>query len=252
MKKIKRIIRAVLNRSVQTYYSLFGSKVECNICHYKTDILNSDAWHNFSVCPRCGSGVRLRLLWATLNSTSEWSIDKLIKNKAVLHFAPEKAISDLVERVARKYKTADLLADGYLNAYHHIDYNMDISDMHQLHDGEYDCIIACDVLEHVHDDKKALREVYRVLSKSGYCIFTVPQKDRLEKTYEDLALTDPKESEEKFGQLDHQRIYRNDFVQMMQDAGFEIVQVDESDFDDKRRTRNVLYPPVFIGTSACY
>ncbi|MEO6721252.1 MAG: methyltransferase domain-containing protein [Ferruginibacter sp.] len=253
MKIIKKIIRAILFRTNhryhlisekagQVYYSLFGSKVECNICHYKANILNSDSWHQFSVCPNCGNGVRQRLLWATLTSTKDWNIDKIIKNRAVLHFAPEKALSGLIEPVAQKYKTADLLAEGY--TYPDIDYNMDISDMHQLQDMEYDCIIACDVLEHVYDDKKALREVHRVLSKGGHCIFTVPQKDNLEKTYEDLAVTDPKEREEKFGQIDHLRIYGNDFVQAMNAAGFDTIEVDENNFDKKQQVKNVLFPPV--------
>lgn len=255
MKTIKKIINAIifrtkqsfnrgLHKTIRTYYSVFGSPVECNICHYRGKLLNSDVWHKFTVCPNCGTGVRQRLLWATLNSTGDWNIDTIIKNKAVLHFAPEKAMSTQLASVARKYKTADFLAEGYSDSYHHIDYNMDISDMHQLQDAAYDCVIACDVLEHVVDDKKALREVYRVLTTGGHCIFTVPQKDKLETTYEDLTVTGAKEREEKFGQADHLRIYGNDFVQMMNNAGFTTAQVDENNFDKKQQIKNVLYPPV--------
>lgn len=252
---VKKIINAIIYRSryaftkglyktSRSYYAVFGSRVQCNICNYRCNKMDSDGWHKFSICPNCGTGVRQRLLWATLQSAGEYNIDTLIKNKAVLHFAPEKALSNRLELKAGKYKTADYLAEGYLTSYHHIDYNMDISDMHQLQDGEYDCIIACDVLEHVVDDKKGLKEVYRVLATGGYCIFTVPQKDNLATTYQDQSVTDPEERKEKFGQADHLRIYGNDFVQHMKDAGFAAVQVDENNFDKKQQVKNVLYPPV--------
>ena len=43
----------------------------------------------------------------------------------------------------------------------------------------FDCVIACDVLEHVPKHISGIREVNRILKKGGYCIFTVPQKDNL-------------------------------------------------------------------------
>ena len=243
MQKLKHFLKVILFHLKQTGYSMFGSKVECNICHYKAQKLNSDIWHQYSVCPKCWSGVRQRLLWAVLNDSKDWHIEKLISNKRVLHFAPEKVISKLIEPLAAKYTTADYLADGYIDAYYHIDYNMDISNMHQLENNEYDCIIACDVLEHVSDDKKALRDVFRVLDNGGYCIFTVPQKDNLAITFEDLSITKPKEREEKFGQSDHLRIYGDDFLLMIEQAGFKAVQIDEYAFNEGQRNKNVLFPP---------
>jgi len=38
----------------------------------------------------------------------------------------------------------------------------------------FDIICAFDVLEHIEDDEKAVKQIYRVLSKNGVFIFTVP------------------------------------------------------------------------------
>jgi len=146
--------------------------------------------------------------------------------------------------LASSYKTADFLADGYANSYGKIDYQLDISNMDKIKDNQFDCLIACDVLEHVYDDKRALQEVFRILDSNGICIFTVPQKDNLQETYQDLSITDPKEREKAFGQFDHLRIYGNDFISMMEEAGFTALQIDELAFKKKIRERNVLFPPI--------
>jgi SAM-dependent methyltransferase len=41
-------------------------------------------------------------------------------------------------------------------------------------DGRFDIVISQDLLEHVPDPTKGLREIYRVLKPGGYHIFTVP------------------------------------------------------------------------------
>ncbi len=38
----------------------------------------------------------------------------------------------------------------------------------------FDIVVAFDVLEHIEDDKKAVEQIYRVLSKNGVFVFTVP------------------------------------------------------------------------------
>lgn len=38
----------------------------------------------------------------------------------------------------------------------------------------FDIAVAFDVLEHIEDDKKAVEQIYRVLSKNGVFVFTVP------------------------------------------------------------------------------
>ena len=41
-------------------------------------------------------------------------------------------------------------------------------------DNTFDAVIALDVIEHIKDDEKAIREIYRVLKPQGVAIITVP------------------------------------------------------------------------------
>lgn len=233
-KKLKRKLRL-------EYLKLFG-KVECNICDWKDLRFKSDFWHPNSICPNCNSQVRQRLFVGIIQNLNDFSIQKIIKDKNVLHFAPDKGLIKILKPNAQVYKTADLLADGY--SYSHIDYNIDMTNMSIIKDSEYDCVIAFDVLEHIPDHLSAIRETNRVLKKGGYCIFMVPQKDNLEHTIEDLTIKDPKKREELFGQWDHWRIYGSDFKKMIADQGFDVTVVDESFLDKNIVFRNVLYPPI--------
>ena len=44
----------------------------------------------------------------------------------------------------------------------------------QYPDENFDVVCSFDVFEHIEKDKKAISEVYRVLKKGGFLIFTVP------------------------------------------------------------------------------
>jgi SAM-dependent methyltransferase len=120
--------------------------------------------------------------------------------------------------------------------------------MQGVESGEYDLLIACDVLEHVKDDKLAMREVSRVLRGGGYAILTVPQKDGLEVTYEDPTITDPLERKKHFGQLDHLRFYGQDFPRFLEAAGFQVAVVDEKSFPEAIVKKHVLFPPILSTT----
>lgn len=77
-------------------------------------------------------------------------------------------------------------------------------------DEVFDTIIALDVLEHCVDDTLALKEVFRVCKKSGYCIFTVPAY-RFLWTQHDTA-------------LHHKRRYaREELISKVQASGFSVI-----------------------------
>ncbi|HTF43551.1 MAG TPA: methyltransferase domain-containing protein, partial [Terriglobales bacterium] len=241
-RKIKGGLKQLYFFFHQAYFSAKATKVECKICGFKADRLKSDNWHPYSICPRCESTVRQRLLWATLQHHTQLNLDTIITRKSVLHFAPEKVLRSRLKSASAVYETADYFTEGY--DYPDIDHCIDISSMGGVKNETYDCVIACDVLEHVPDHKKALREIHRILKSPGYCILTVPQKDNLKVTYEDPSITDPKERKLKFGQSDHVRIYGEDFPQMIKEAGFEVAVVDENYFKKETGDKNVLFPPV--------
>ncbi len=46
------------------------------------------------------------------------------------------------------------------------------------HKGKYNLIIFFDVMEHIEDDMKALKKIYKLLNKGGYLIITTPSNKR--------------------------------------------------------------------------
>jgi len=210
--------------------------VECNVCGWQGKHLVSDGWHERSQCPSCRSGVRHRLLVAAWTHLEDLAFDRLVRERRVLHFAPERLIEQRLRKAASRYVTAD-----YLNPRR--DLQLDLSDMTEIQDGEFDLLIACDVLEHVADDRRAMREIHRALRPGGFAILTVPQQDHLPRTFEDASIVSPDDRQRRYGQSDHLRIYGDDFPDLLQAAGFEVTAIDEHSFAPELASRHVLAPP---------
>jgi SAM-dependent methyltransferase len=207
---------------------------ECNACGWQGRCFESDEWHPRTVCPRCRSEVRHRLLAAALTLPP---YEHILTGKFVLHFAPETVVGEILRASAGSYTTADLLRDD-------VDARLDMTDMPAVASESFDVVVACDVLEHVADDRRALREIRRVLRPGGCAVLTVPQKDGLRETFEDETVVDPAERERVFGQWDHLRIYGDDFPGLLESAGFGVAVVSEAEFPAKSVRRYVLFPPV--------
>jgi len=84
----------------------------------------------------------------------------------------------------------------------------------------FDVVLASHVLEHIVDDRKAMREISRVLKTDGWAILQVPIN--AEVTYEDPSIENPIERERVFGQFDHVRIYGKDYYDRLREAGFTV------------------------------
>ena len=229
-----RMLRSAksLRRSLSLVYP---RRVSCNVCDWQGSAFLADGWHEGTACPWCRSGVRHRLLMAALTTLDDVSADKLVVGRDVLHIAPEPALERNLRRLAGTYRSADLTNRRR-------DVLLDICDMAPLANACLDLVLACDVLEHVPDDRRALSELARVLRPGGWAILTVPQKDNLAKTFQDPTITDPAERERAFGQSDHLRIYGHDFSNRVEAAGFTLRVVAHHDFADKLIHRHVLAP----------
>jgi hypothetical protein len=159
-------------------------------------------------CLNCGSRERHRLLhlWIT-----EGGGDKLA-GKHVLHFAPEKAVMARM-RGNPLYETADLMQPG-------VTHKVDVTDT-GLPGETYDVVMANHVLEHIPDDRAALRELHRLLKPDGFALLTVPI-NATRPTYENPAITTEPERWAHFSAHDHLRYYGLDFADRLADAGFNV------------------------------
>jgi SAM-dependent methyltransferase len=158
-------------------------------------------------CANCGSRERHRLLWlwATVNGQNR------LEGKRILHFAPEKALGRAL-RDNPEYETADLHQAS-------VTHQVNITHL-PLPDAIYDVLIANHVLEHVDDDRTAMRELLRVLRPGGIALLTVPINPTRAATYENVAVTNAIERQAHFNAPDHRRFYGLDFADRLKDAGF--------------------------------
>ena len=216
---------------------LAGDAVQCPICGWWGARFMDGSWHKRAICPQCEGDIRHRLVMASFRYLAPYRSETFLAGKKILHFAPEPGIAQYLRQLTKYYVTADLHQQG-------VDLKIDISDMPEIPDGSYDVVIAADILEHVTSYHQALREVHRILQPGGSAVITVPQKDNLEVTYEDPAITDPQERTRAFGELTHLRIFGADFPAKLASAGFRVSAVDAESFEEKTVFRHVLKPPV--------
>jgi SAM-dependent methyltransferase len=193
-----------------------GDKYYCPICenNFRQFLTGPDESRQNSKCPGCGSLERQRLLWLYLKNKLQ--IEK--QNISLLNIAPDYAIQTKLRKLKNiNYLSIDLGSDLAME-------RQDLTKL-SFNDNSVDAILCYHVLEHIVDDKKALKELFRVLKSSGWAIIQTPfEKDR-EKTLEDFSITSPEERKKVFGQNDHVRIYGLDYIERLRGAGF-IVNVD--------------------------
>ena len=210
LREIRTTIMAMPNK---------GSRRFCPVCER-----SSRRFISFGViqrddakCVYCGSLERHRLVWLFLKGkTTLFDGNK----KLLLHVAPEPCIeSRLKKTLGTGYLSADLRHPGAM-------LKLDISKI-DLDDNSFDVIICNHVLEHVPNDKEAIKEIQRVLKPNGWAILSVPIT--AEVTYEDDSVSSPSERLKHFGQKDHVRRYGPDFIDRLLDAGFGVTRITPRD-----------------------
>jgi len=165
-------------------------------------------------CMFCGSLERHRLLWLFLKRKTALFYNT---DKKILHVAAEMCFADRFKRAfGKKYLTADLNDPRAM-------VKMDITDI-RYPDESFGVVICNHVFEHIVDDIKAMREIFRVLKKGGWAILLVPMEDT-DKTYEDFSIDTDYEREKAFGQSDHVRKYGRDYVDRLRSVGFNVTVV---------------------------
>ena len=160
---------------------------------------------------------RHRLLWLYLEQETDFFTNSSIKK--VLHFAPEQAFLKRFKKLQHlDYTTTDLNSPI-------ADVKADICDL-PFSDNTYDIVFCNHVLEHIPDDLKAMKELYRIMKPGGWGIFQIPQDLNRDVTFEDDTITDKKERAKIFGQYDHVRIYGRDYFDKLRSVGFKVDEID--------------------------
>ena len=156
-------------------------------------------------CPKCGSLERHRLFACLFDRQN--LVDK---ECSVLHFAPERAIAMVAQPRVGEYVTADLMAAA--------DLTLNIEDI-DLPDNRFDRVICFQVLEHV-DDRKALAEMFRILTPGGIAFLNTPVIEGWDATYENPEVDGKHARLIHFGQGDHVRYFGRDIRERIGAAGF--------------------------------
>ena len=229
---IKRVIRWALNHIPRstlqrvagwavpiTGLAYIGRGRECPICGSRYRRFMPYGYvtsREDALCPHCLSLERHRMIWLWLSQCSN-----LFESKPrILHIAPEVS---LMRHFKRIYKGSD----DYITA----DLESPLADMHfdvqsiPMDNDSVDVVICNHLLEHVEDDRQAMRELYRIMRQGGWGIMLVPEDRQRTTTFEDDSITDAEERTRIFGQYDHRRIYGRDYDDRLREAGFRVERI---------------------------
>lgn len=248
MKRLIRFIlnaipRPVLQRMASWAVPLLGLLYvgrgrECPVCGTKRRKFLPYGYvvsRDNALCPNCLSLERHRLLWLWLQRES----DLFEKRPRLLHVAPEVC---LMRHLRRAYKVGGNAVD-YVTA----DLESPLADLHfdiqliPLADESFDVIFCNHIMEHVEDDRRAMREFYRVMRRGGWGVVLSPVELDRATTFEDDSITDEAERTRIFGQYDHRRVYGRDYADRLREAGFEVEDLDyAATLTDDERTRYAL------------
>ena len=145
----------------------------------------------------------------------------------LLHFAPERCLTDFFLSLKKiDYLSVDLSSNLAMK-------KEDITSL-SFRDNIFDIIICVHVLEHIEDDTRAIRELFRVIKPGGFAIIQVPIDFKRNKTFEDFSISSPEDRLKFFGQDNHVRVCGIDYHDRLKKSGFEV---------------NIIKPIEFLGRS---
>ena len=167
-----------------------------------------------ALCPGTFSLERHRLLWLYLKKETDF----FNSNNKILHFAPEQCFHKFFKSFFKNYTTTDLNSPI-------VDIKADICNL-PFNDNSFDYILCNHVLEHIYDDDKAMKEIFRVLNKNGIAILQVPIDIKNDLTHEGRDIDNEEVRNKLFGQYDHLRMYGLDYFKKLKKVGFNVKNID--------------------------
>jgi len=190
----------------------------CNICEQESEFapFGGDDPRYFALCRNCGSLERDRFTWLYLQTLDMRSDTRL------LHIAPDECYGSRKLRplLSNNYQTLSI--DGKA------DIKADLCDL-PIVDESYDIVLCSHVLEHIIDDKKAIKEIGRILKKSGIAVVIVPfGAKNTDECFDDMPI---EERYQRFGHPGHWRAYgTDDFEVMLLSCGLKSSKITLDDF----------------------
>ncbi len=186
-------------------------------------------------CSHCGASDQERLYAFWLREEAKKG--GLAQVRSAVHFAPEPALSGFIRasKLFPDYQTADLTMAG-------VDHRADLMQL-PFGDGVFDFFLCSHILEHVPDDRRAIRELFRILRPGRRGILMAPVAVGLPHTLEDASAASEEERWHLFGQQDHVRLYaHDDYVARIKEAGFLVSQLGQETFSARTFARLGLKP----------
>lgn len=193
----------------------------CPICETNHEKFNPFGYNprEDALCPTCGSLERHRLSWLVIKDKIQ-NLD--LSNKTMLHIAPEKVFMTKFTQIFKEnYLTADL---NDKNA----KLKMDITYI-EYPDESFDFMYCSHVLEHIEDDRKAMKELHRVLKTDGWAILLVPIMAK-EKTEENFPKNSSEERMKYYGHPEHVRNYGSDYKERLEECEWNVKVIYPTDF----------------------
>jgi SAM-dependent methyltransferase len=212
-----------------------GRRVNCPLCggrfrSFAPDLWDGRRWHGApSRCPACSSLSRHRFLWLYL--TERLGLDG---DASLLHVAPEAVIAERLHERVGNYVSTDIEPGR-------ADVEADLTALPFV-DESFDLVVCSHVLEHVSDDRAAMRELNRVLRPGGVALIQTPVNYDQAGTYEDPGASDPEDRLRRFSQSDHVRVFGPDLRERLEGAGFAVTVEDAADLGAETVTRYGLHP----------
>jgi hypothetical protein len=222
MTSLKKLYQYIIPQSVRANVhiilwkvrsvSVIGNNVNCNCCNRSfSRFLDYGDYkkRKNAICPNCLSLERTRMLWHFLKDS------KYLHKKSILHFAPFRVIEKKIKQIASvKYISGDI--DPMLAMK-----KIDITNI-EYKENSFDVILCSHVLSVVKDDKKAIKELYRILKPKGTLILQTYIYKKYEKTFENFNVKNDEDRYKTYGKHYLQRCYGKDFNERFIDEGFTV------------------------------
>jgi predicted SAM-dependent methyltransferase len=259
IKKYKKYVPSSLKRFIKYFMNLTNPSIKivdnkkdikfCPICNKETETTKFPNFYlekfqehefiyspfqfetlnmeNYS-CKNCGASDRDRLISLYLKRYFEFNKNKI----SLLDFAPSKSLFQFIKNLNVNYRSADLFMED-------VDDKVDIRNMNIYDDNSFDLFICSHVLEHIDDDKKAMKELHRITKKNGVGICLVPIMLSIENSVENKEYLESEHLRWKyFGQNDHVRMYsKKSFINRLKTVGFKVNEYGSDYFGKSTFTR---------------